>query len=138
MMKICIQCGKEFEPHHGLETLCSDECRYQRHQKRYRLHYREKKAPLKAKICPVCGREFVGATLCRKICSDACKKIRRAQLDAKYYQRHKHTRSHHALTPIQRITIYFDYLTRLEKTYGALPNGIIRRMILDWRDNNDN
>lgn len=124
MIKFCVQCGRRFEPHHGLETLCSTECRYARHKKAYRLFYHNHKEPCKMRRCIICGREFQPPTnhRNRRTCSAECRYQHKLQYDREYDRSRK----------VEIWRSLLDYLARLEKTYGELPNGRIKRLILDW------
>lgn len=111
MLKTCIICGKEFEPPYYQQKTCSEACRKERANQR-RKHYSYDRFP---------WSEYRHAYYCRH----------RDKLKAQTLSRRN--RKYHRLC----ISACLDYLARLEKTYGALSNGRIKRMILDWRNSND-
>lgn len=49
MKRECVQCGDQFKPTSTLNTICSDECRAERHRKATRDCMRKKRAEEKAK-----------------------------------------------------------------------------------------
>lgn len=130
MVKTCVQCGREFEPRHNAETLCSDTCRRKRSSERCGRYYHRLKNPkVVTRRCVVCGREFIPEKLPRCICSEECKKIRIRQYSVTYWRRHR-TRLMQKNQP--RAENYLDYLAHLEETYGYADDGTIRAAIDSW------
>ena len=111
MLKTCIICGREFETRHYQQKTCSDACSKARAKQR-RKHYSYDRFP---------WSEYRHAYYCRH--RDKVKERTLSRRERKYH--------------LLCISACLDYLARLEKTYGALPNGRIKRMILDWRNSND-
>lgn len=82
-MAVCRVCGEEFNPKHGLQKCCSDEC-----AKSWRLDYnkrfsRERYEKQKAqkgvervvRKCELCGKEFtVGRMKQQRFCLTVCNK----------------------------------------------------------------
>ena len=75
MEKLCLECGKPFRASHGLNTICSDECKLNRKNRVRR------KVKLK-RNCKWCGKEFETTHCNRQFCSGFCKR----KCDTKYRQ----------------------------------------------------
>lgn len=130
MLKICVQCGRKFEPRHHLEKLCSDTCRRKRSSERCGRYYHRLKNPeVITRRCVVCGKEFIPETLPRCICSAECKEIRKRQYSAKYWRRN---RTKLMLKNQPRVENYVDYLAHLENINDYHDDGTIRRAIDSW------
>lgn len=137
MIKTCIVCGREFESYHGLQTCCSVECKHKRGADYDRKYYREKKTarPIPTRSCIVCGRDFQPPTSHRnrRTCSAECRHQRKLKYDAEYIQRDSTPYTDRAACNRRLL----DYLAGLESAYGKLPNGRIKRLILDWSNENE-
>lgn len=136
MLKTCIICGRAFEPNHYAQQFCSVECQHLHHIEWDKQYYQKKKAArqIPTRRCIICGREFQPPTRHRKrrTCSAECRYQRKLGYDNEYAKRRRAK-----IDPDTVRREQLDYLVHLEATYGALPNGRIKRMILNWRDSHD-
>lgn len=92
--RICVECGKEFEPRKGgKEKICSPECKVKRRArqcksatKKYekKLRERGKRAP-EEKSCAICGQLFKPKDIRSMACSDECRRIYRNEQYRKKY-----------------------------------------------------
>lgn len=134
MIRVCIQCGKEFEPRNWRQMLCSAECQHRHRVEWDHAHYlKQKEAQRKQKRrCIVCGREFTLPTRHqqRRTCSNACRYQRKLKYDAAY---HRQRREKYTDRRACRARL-LDCLERLEKTYGYAEDGTIRKAIMDWSE----
>lgn len=74
-MKICAQCGKEFEPKMARQVCCGWVC--SRDRKIASQRVTERNAYATPRQCAVCGVEFMGYSTMSKVCSDECRKLHR-------------------------------------------------------------
>lgn len=81
-MRICVICGKEYEPHHYKQKTCCAECGDELHKrtqraytKEYQKTYKRKKPEPKQRFCKICGKPVDPALKHFKYCSDECAKI---------------------------------------------------------------
>lgn len=83
MTKICVVCGKEFEPYNALQKACSQDCRDIMRQKYEYTSYAEMKAGITKgmRVCVICGKEFPPHGV-KKTCSPECSIINARQRDA--------------------------------------------------------
>jgi hypothetical protein len=71
--KVCVQCGKTFEPNIHNQIYCSRECQYQARRDKDRKRKNIQK--LTPKICAICGKEFMPVNSTQVTCgSEKCKK----------------------------------------------------------------
>lgn len=66
--KICIFCGKAFQPRNKKQKYCSYECLEKKRQKEYQL----KHSKILRKVCLFCTKEFETTTCNQKFCTPAC------------------------------------------------------------------
>lgn len=65
-MKICVQCGREFEPASNSQKLCSKECAKIKRQTKSISKYEKK--------CKSCGEVFFSSDPRKDFCNRKCKK----------------------------------------------------------------
>ena len=131
-MRRCVVCGKEFQPRHGKQTICSAACAKERQAGQNREHLQRQKVRRaqgrKVKKCVVCGEEFVAQRAHQKTCSEGCRKLLKRQYN-RHYAQYIHALRTNRKTCARKL---LDYLERLEKTYGYADDGTIRNAIESW------
>lgn len=93
----CTYCGKDFQKTHHNQTLCSDECRYERllvcnRESGYKTKRRTRPFALPVRNCKHCNKEFLPRTIqnlycspdCREVHGEAAKIRRKAYMDCSY------------------------------------------------------
>lgn len=76
MIKICAECGTEFEAAVHNQTLCSDVCTKAaraRRERNRRARIAQQREP-RISHCEICGGEMIDARPTKKHCSPACKR----------------------------------------------------------------
>lgn len=76
--RTCRECGAGFEPNHGHERICSDECRRQRANKLkaiWNAKARAKRMPTSVD-CLECKTTFKPTHASQRVCSDKCRRTR--------------------------------------------------------------
>jgi len=77
-IKICVQCGNEFEAKRSDAKFCSDKCRK-----------RNKRGTVETKTCLICGKQFPTdgkREYCPGACSETAQVINRTHGDYKRYE----------------------------------------------------
>lgn len=77
----CIQCGEEFQPTHGKQEACSEECARKRHSARKRLSADAHRA-----YCPDCGDPLAAGSEWKGWirCKDCCLAHEKARTEEKW------------------------------------------------------
>lgn len=101
-MRKCAECGTEFEPHHHLVTLCSDDCRAERRRRSvraYRKRVRKERPevlraparrryrtqnPVAPRECPQCKSPVLSTDNRVRFCSDECAQKARSKWGSDY------------------------------------------------------
>ncbi len=73
MLKICKECGKEFEAKRSSTFLCSSECSRQRRSTLSRENARFVQLKRKMNTCNQCGKKFMAKRTDVLTCSDKCR-----------------------------------------------------------------
>lgn len=92
MIKICENCGKEFNTEKMHQRFCSRKCKQASSKRRMRKGERRDNIRY-TKICPICGAEFTTSCIDKIYCSDKCiyksRKEYNIQYRKKYYEKNK-------------------------------------------------